>query len=182
MTTRSHRLFDADLIDVGVYAPLGLARLCVEQVVPALRTEINDLRQQAPAARFIGAMAVQQVRTRVMQAAEQRMNSDCAARTADLRSFVMTKLGMAGGVTTNTGERGATQTSDAEPTSAPVQSSGEVIPEPSAIPGYRDLSAPQVIALLSDLRPEELAEVERYESAHRGRRTILNRIQILKGD
>ena len=50
-----------------------------------------------------------------------------------------------------------------------------------AIPGYDSLSASQVVQRLAGLSGEELAAVGAYEEAHRGRRTILNRVSQLQG-
>ncbi len=49
-----------------------------------------------------------------------------------------------------------------------------------AIPGYDSLSAPQVVQRLESLSADELAAVAAYESAVRGRRTILARIAQLQ--
>jgi hypothetical protein len=49
-----------------------------------------------------------------------------------------------------------------------------------AIPGYDSLAASQVVPRLAGLSAEELAAVGAYESAHRGRRTILNRVRQLQ--
>lgn len=56
-------------------------------------------------------------------------------------------------------------------------------PDPSAlaIPGYDSLSASQVVQRLAGLSQEELTAVGAYEQAHRGRRTILNRVSQLQG-
>ena len=66
--------------------------------------------------------------------------------------------------------------------SAPRVPSG---PAPSAdelaIPGYDSLSASQVVQRLAGLSGQELVAVAAYERAHRGRRTILNRIDQLQG-
>ncbi len=45
--------------------------------------------------------------------------------------------------------------------------------------GYDQLAASQVVARLEDLEPADLAAVERYESAHRRRRTVLAKIAQL---
>lgn len=73
----------------------------------------------------------------------------------------------------------AASTTAASDSSAPTQ------PGPSAdglaIPGYDSLSASQVVQRLAGLSQEELAAVGEYETAHRGRRTILTRVGQLKG-
>jgi hypothetical protein len=50
-----------------------------------------------------------------------------------------------------------------------------------AIPGYDSLSASQVVTRLDGLTPAELEAVRAYESAHRGRKTILNKVAQLQG-
>lgn len=49
-----------------------------------------------------------------------------------------------------------------------------------AIPDYDSLAAKHVVRRLSGLTPAELESVRLYESAHRGRRTILGRIDQLR--
>jgi hypothetical protein len=49
-----------------------------------------------------------------------------------------------------------------------------------AIPDYQSLSASQVVNRLPGLAGDELEAVRRYESAHRGRKTILNKIAQLQ--
>jgi hypothetical protein len=49
-----------------------------------------------------------------------------------------------------------------------------------AIPAYDSLSASQVVPRLAGLSATELAAVRDYESAHRGRKTILNRVAQLQ--
>jgi hypothetical protein len=50
-----------------------------------------------------------------------------------------------------------------------------------AIPDYESLSASQVVPRLAGLTTEERSAVGSFELAHRGRRTILNRIAQLEG-
>ncbi len=47
---------------------------------------------------------------------------------------------------------------------------------------YDSLSAAEVISRLAGLNPHDLREVRSYETAHRARRTVLNRIAQLLGD
>ena len=46
--------------------------------------------------------------------------------------------------------------------------------------GYDELDAKQVISRLGDLSADQLDAVRRYEEHHRGRSTILNRVQQLQ--
>jgi hypothetical protein len=49
-----------------------------------------------------------------------------------------------------------------------------------AIPDYDSLSASQVVTRLEGLSPDELEAVRAYEAAHRGRKTILNKVAQLQ--
>jgi hypothetical protein len=64
----------------------------------------------------------------------------------------------------------------AEPAAPPAPEVGTL-----AIPGYDSLSASQVVTRLEGLTPAELEAVRAYESAHRGRKTILNKVAQLQG-
>lgn len=61
---------------------------------------------------------------------------------------------------------------------------GHVPPGPDvselAIPDYDSLSASQVVTRLEGLSADELEAVRAYESAHRGRKTILNKVAQLQ--
>jgi hypothetical protein len=50
-----------------------------------------------------------------------------------------------------------------------------------AIPDYDSLSASQVLPRLSGLDGAELEAVRAHEVAHRGRKTILNKVAQLQG-
>jgi hypothetical protein len=52
--------------------------------------------------------------------------------------------------------------------------------EDLAIPDYDSLSASQVVTRLEGLTPAELESVRSYESANRGRKTILNKVAQLQ--
>ena len=65
------------------------------------------------------------------------------------------------------------------PAPSPDTSAGDA--SALAIPGYDALSASQVVQRLAGLATDELEAVRAYESATRGRRTILSRIAQLQG-
>ena len=68
-----------------------------------------------------------------------------------------------------------------EETPAAGNGAGETPPVASlAIPDYESLAASQVVPRLAGLTPAERAAVGRFETANRGRRTILNRIAQLE--
>jgi hypothetical protein len=138
-------------------------------------------RQSVTAARFIGQFAVQQGRTEVDKALD---------RIQDQAATLIDQLGQLSRV-------------QPEETSVPVDlpAAAEVEPdvaelvtvpdEPSApevpvaevngsIPDYDSLAASQVVPRLGGLTDSELETIRQYESAHRGRTTILTRIAQLQ--
>jgi hypothetical protein len=74
---------------------------------------------------------------------------------------------------------------DAAPPPAPERKKPRGSAAPIAttlgIPDYDELSASQVVERLDGLHPGELDAVRDYEEAHRGRRTILFKIEQLTG-
>jgi hypothetical protein len=48
-----------------------------------------------------------------------------------------------------------------------------------AIPGYEDLAASHIVARLDRLTPSDLAKIRSFEVAHRGRRTVVGKIDQL---
>ncbi len=82
----------------------------------------------------------------------------------------------------------AGSTTELVPPAAPdVAAEADALPTPSPRRGadelpieeYQSLAASQVVARLPALTAEELGEVRRFEAAHRGRRTVLGRIDQL---
>lgn len=82
----------------------------------------------------------------------------------------------------------ATAGREARPTSTVVDDRST--PEPGAvvdagratdlaIAGYEDLAASHIVARLERLSPAELAEIRTFEVAHRGRRTVVGKIDQL---
>ena len=74
------------------------------------------------------------------------------------------------------------------PAAKPSRSAGRAAAVPSgppaagslAIPDYDNLAASQVVSRLDGLRPAELAAVQQYELATRGRKTILGKVAQLQ--
>jgi hypothetical protein len=166
-----------ELLEIGLYAPIGLAALCVEKVLPVVRDEVQNLRQQVPAARFIGKMAGDQI--------TQQVKARCDAQVGQLRDLrsmglsVMTKL-VGAPSPRQQGSESVTSPQTSVTTSTTTNEAVHTAVHLEAIEGYENLSAPQVLALLDGLTEAELAEVEAFEAAHRQRRTILNRISQLR--
>lgn len=187
---------EAELREIAVYAPIGLAALCAEKVLPLLKEESANLRQQVPAARFIGQMATQQAKIQLQN--RRDLGHKQLSALLEMGNSVMTQF--AGW--SQCGAKGSGSAEQSAPSStagASVASEASAMVPPAsiideadlststtppvelrAIEGYDNLSAPQIISLLEDLNVLEREEVESYERANRQRRTILNRIVQLR--
>jgi hypothetical protein len=84
----------------------------------------------------------------------------------------------AGGTTASTGVHGATANGNG---AAPAPADDAPAVHELAITDYDSLSASQVVVRLEGLAVDELEAVRAYESAHRGRKTILNKVAQLQG-
>ena len=172
-----------------VYAPLGFA-LDARQLLPRF---IDRGRSQVVLARVVGRYAVKRGSKRASNYFEQSGNQMSAvlhalgvlpdepgppADPADLDDFEGEVLTFESPART------------ADPSTPPIASSSpEELPEVAvlaprvenlAIPDYDNLSASQVVPRLGGLSSAELDDVLRYESAKRGRKTILNKIAQLR--
>jgi hypothetical protein len=162
--------FDADrapyLLDLAVFAPLGLVATAGTEVPAAVERTRKRVHERIVLARFIGELVVRQAGVEV----ERRI----AARRA--------------GPVVAPPTTPATPATAAPPADALVADEiGAATPRPDAvaaeglpIEGYDSLPASHVIALLDGLGPTELAAVEAYERHHRRRRTVLGRIEQLR--
>ena len=181
-------------LDLFVYAPLGLlvsARDLLPELVERGRQQLSP---QVNSAHAIGKFAVKQGSKQAGKAIEKARASAEATLTERLE---------AAGVDTGSRNGGAAPAREPVPSSRPAPT--PVRPEPTAvraeptpaptpspaaapaplantlaIPAYDSLSASQVVPRLSGLSPSELEAVRDYETAHRGRKTILNRVAQLQ--
>ena len=164
MTTRDDP--GEQLLDLLVYAPLGLL-LEARDLVPKLAEKgRRRLGGQVTVARMIGEMAVRQGQRRaetvVRRLREQQADAGAAGPEPETAPPA-------------NGHR--------PPFSGPPPATAAPAPEAGAlaVPGYDTLSASQVVPRLEGLTPEELDAVRAYEVATRGRKTILTRIDQLRG-
>jgi hypothetical protein len=139
------------VLDIVVYAPVGLA-LQIRDDVPALvENGRTRVSERVQVARWIGEMAVTYGRREL----EKRM-AEVAAEKANPPALtvvpsVPSPTALATGVS-----------------SPPFE-------------GYASLAAAQVVQLLGRLPAADLELIRDYESAHRGRRTILSKLDQLLG-
>jgi hypothetical protein len=152
-------------LNLFFYAPLGLL-LNADEIIPQL---VEKGRQQVTMARTIGPFVVQQGQVEAGKAVAKLQK-----QAAEL-----------------TGARAPRAPREDAPAPAPVPAAHAPVARPStnnapavgtlAIPDYESLSASQVVPRLEGLSNGELDAVRGYEAAHRGRKTILNKIAQLQG-
>lgn len=153
-------------VELAVYAPLGVA-LEVQRLLP---TFIERGRQQVQLAKMIGQFAVKQGQ----QEAGVRLGRAQAQAEA-----VLAELGLR---ESDPGIGTASPTAAASPPAeAPTPARSGAGSAELAIADYDSLAASQVIPRLAGLGADELDAVRSYESAHRGRKTILGKVTQLQG-
>ena len=176
------------LIDIAVYAPIGLA-LLAQKELPALTAAGKErVDNQITLARFIGKIAL----TRGRQELQRRLDAAEAARDARVRSTVeataseVTETVAGADVSATSNGAGdlpdpATATSLPEVLLAAVAESPALADTaPLPIDGYDSLAASQVVVRLATLTDEELTQIHDHEVSHRARRTILGKISQLQ--
>jgi hypothetical protein len=154
-------------LDLFFYAPLGFV-LNAQEVVPQL---IEKGHQQVMMARMFGKFAVE---------------SEAPKQIAQLQKQVQK---VAEQFTARTGPAKPSSNGPSAPEMPATQTCAPVASSPAHGPGaaelaitdYDSLSASQVVPRLEGLSGDELAAVRDYETAHRGRKTILSKIAQLQG-
>jgi hypothetical protein len=141
-------------LDIVRYAPIG-ALLDGPSLLPEL-AERGKVHVRN--AEFLGRMALKQV------------VDTAAPQVADF-------LRMVGVLPPEEVPPAAEWSRPAEPSAPPEATAPEA--SSLAIPDYDSLSASQVVNRLPSLSADELEAVRAYEAAHRGRKTILNKVAQL---
>ena len=169
-------------LDLFLYVPVGLAMTAAEELPKLAAKGRIRINTQLTMARVVGQFAV----SRGRQELEKRLAPAGAPAGPSRRATPPAGPAPSQAHPHSNGkvvplvEPAATVavTAEEEPAapSGPVPASDQL-----AIPGYDSLSASQVVQRLAGLSQDELTAVGDYERAHRGRRTILNRIDQLQG-
>jgi hypothetical protein len=161
------------LVDLFVYAPVGLALTALESLPALVEKGRQRVTTQAALAKMIGEFGVQQAGKDL-----RRRLDDLTELLSDLGVFPGGGAGPAGPAPAPSTNGQAPPAAGAAAPAAPAE------PRPDgsarAIPGYDTLSASQVVQRLAGLAPDELEAVRAYEEATRGRRTILSKINQLQ--
>jgi hypothetical protein len=160
-------------VEALVYAPIGLF-FEGPRLLPEL---IQQGKTHARNARVFGKFAVQhgqgELRRRLATFEEQA--------TDVLRAFGVTGDG-SDSAPSSAPSTPSSATAGSAPSAGSPAGDGDVSPTVGelAITDYDSLSASQVVTRLAGLAGDELEAVRAYEVAHRGRKTILNKIAQLQ--
>ena len=193
--------------EILVYGPIGLA-LYMRDTAPSFlnvfvargRAELDQRKrsvgEQLGQARTVGQDTVGQNAAGGAAPQVLRIVADGLGRVRETAEGALEALGALGGDTlaaprAGTEPRGGTDSRP--PRGSPVASPEQGTSSPDtatpsdprvsvpglAIPDYDELSASQVVDRLDGLAPSALDAIRAYESAHRGRATILGKIEQL---
>jgi hypothetical protein len=148
-------------LDLCIFAPVGVAMNIMDDLPGLIDKGRERVEQEISNARVAGEYVVGRFQRRV---------------TARLDSLLHTGDGAAPEVPE---EPGPSAPLAAPPPARPAPDAADAATLGAALSDYDTLSASQVVRRLEGLGPEELRAVQRYESATRHRRTILNRASQL---
>jgi hypothetical protein len=181
-------------LDLLVYAPVGVA-LYLRDTVPTFvnlfvsrgRAEVGQRKHQAQSqvsqAKTVGEFAVGFGGPKLREQVEKGIA--VALKSAE---SVLAGMGESDGPQARPTAEPSPQSPPSEVAVAPTapernEARGRATPTATTlgIPDYDELSASQVVERLDGLQPGELDAVRAYEEAHRGRRTILFKIEQLTG-
>jgi len=159
------------LLDLLVYAPLGLL-MEARDLVPKLADKGRQrMGGQVTVARMIGEMAVRQGQRRAEKVVQRLREQQGAPNRPPSASQPA-----------NGHRPPLIPAPDLAAPSAGPDAVAAPDPASLAIPGYDTLSASQVVPRLEGLSRDELEAVRSYEQASRARKTVLTRIDQLGGN
>jgi hypothetical protein len=148
-------------VEACIFAPVGVAMNIAEDLPGLIGKGRDRVEQEISNARVAGEYVVGRFQRRV---------------SARLDSLLHTSDGATPGAPQQPGQ---TTPHAATPPTRPTPDAADTATLGAALADYDTLSASQVVRRLEGLGPEELRAVQRYESATRHRRTILNRASQL---
>jgi hypothetical protein len=165
------------LLDLFVFVPAGIAVSVVEELPKLAARGRERLGVRVSSARAVGKVAVRTGGHQLRKRSSGLLRRQGEASGGPPRG--------AAGRTSSGGPVAERGSASVPPMTAPVRpvavSGNNHVPPVSAlsIPGFDTLSASQVVQRLDGLNRADLVSVRTYESATRGRRTILSRVDQL---
>ena len=158
-------------LEAFVYAPIGLV-FDGPDPFPEL---VEKGRNQITAARMLGEFAVRLGQGEACKLIEQVIGSDARSEPTKPPTEARRRP-----TQPSSDQRADRRVDDAAEGTEQVTPRQSATRPDLAIPGYDGLSASQVVTRLGGLSPDELEAVRRHEAAHRGRKTILNKVAQIR--
>jgi hypothetical protein len=159
--------------DLFVYAPIGL----LFEGTSLLPELIAKGKSRVATARVMGKYAVEKAQQSATTATSKLQ--DQAAGVIDFLGDSVSPLPPE--PKAPTAARSARATSAKVAAKASLAVNNAISVASLGIPDYDGLSASQVVNRLAGLSPVDLENVQLYEAAHRGRKTILSKVAQLQG-
>ena len=144
-------------LEVCIFAPVGVAMNIAEDLPGLIGKGRDRVEQEISNARVAGEYVVGRFQRRVSARLDSLLHAGDGATPEAPQ------------------EPGPTTPHAGMPPTRPAPDAADTATLGAALADYDTLSASQVVRRLEGLGPEELRAVQRYESATRHRRTILNR-------
>ncbi len=174
-------------VELLLYAPVGLLYE-YQNVLPQL---VKRGKSQVQLARVIGKMAVDR-QTSGADESFERVVGGLLDATAQVLTGVGEAIGLAppsddtdrvddGASTATAPPSKADASLSAQPSSARAAKQKTEAPQRLPIARYEDLKAKEIIPLLEDLNSDQLSRIAVYEKENRARKTVLAKIERLKG-
>lgn len=148
-------------LETCIFAPVGVAMNIAEDLPGLINKGRDRVEQEISNARVAGEYVVGRFQRRLSARLERLLDSGAGAGPAA------------------PAKKGPTTPKAAAPAARPAPDAADAATLGAALADYDTLSASQVVRRLEGLGPDELRAVQRYESATRHRRTILNRANQL---
>jgi hypothetical protein len=167
--------------DVAVFAPLGLLVTVVEAMPEIAAKGRSRFGPRMATARAVGELAVRQGYRQLVGLLTTRSPLPTALFGRDAAPLTPVSSALGPGPALDAAARGARvlpHSSNGHYGGASGQGGDRSVGE-LAIPSYDTLSAPQVVQRLAGLSRDELEAVREYETAARGRRMVLERVEQL---
>ena len=182
------------LLELGLYAPLGLALAARDSLPDLIARGRQQVTSQVALAKMMGQYAVKEgekdLRKRAEDVSQTLSSLGLLPEPNPAPGARVTPKPAGGTVPTPPPETTAVATDAPASTNGSAPSTNGKAPSDDApavrsradlaIPGYDTLSASQVVQRLAGLSADELEAVRDYESGTRGRRTILSKITQLQ--
>jgi hypothetical protein len=182
------------LLELGLYAPLGLALAARDSLPDLIARGRQQVTSQVALAKMMGQYAVKEgekdLRKRAEDVSQTLSSLGLLPEPHPAPGANVAPKPTAGTVPTPPPETTAVATDAPTSTNGAAPSTNGKAPSDDtpavrsradlAIPGYDTLSASQVVQRLAGLSADELEAVRDYESGTRGRRTILSKVTQLQ--